>query len=142
VSLGGDALKALLSAPTVAKTAHFVLQASHGRSSVHELPTEAAPDRTASVDNSVSLATPARSRSGLALVVPKRHAKRAATRNLVKRQMREAMRQRALEWAGFQLLIRQRSPFAPQQYRSAASEALRHAVRGELDLLFAQARRP
>ena len=79
---------------------------------------------------------------GLALVVPKRHAKRAATRNLVKRQMREAMRQRAVEWMGRQLLIRQRSPFAPQQYRSAASDALREAVRGELNLLFAQASRP
>ena len=79
---------------------------------------------------------------GVALVVPKRHAKRAATRNLVKRQMREAMRQRAVEWRGRQLLIRQRSPFAPQQYRSAASDALREAVRGELNLLFAQASRP
>ena len=70
------------------------------------------------MDNSASVATPARTPLGLALVVPKRHAKRAATRNLVKRQMRETMRQRAVEWTGRQLLIRQRSPFAPQHFRS------------------------
>jgi ribonuclease P protein component len=140
ISLGGDALKALLSAPTVARTAHFVLQAHPDRPPAQELPTGAAPDRTVSVDNSSSAASSSPASLGLALVVPKRHAKRAATRNLVKRQMREVMRQRVLEWSGRQVLIRQRSAFALQQYRSASSAALRHAVRGELDLLFAQAK--
>jgi ribonuclease P protein component len=134
VALGGDALKALLSAPTIAKTAHFVLQAAIERAILQELPTGVAPDRTESVDNSIS-ATPL----GLALVVPKRHAKRAATRNLVKRQMREAMRRRLCDWAGRQVLIRQRGAFAPKQFPSAASNALRRAVRGELEMLFAQA---
>ena len=139
VALGGDALKALLSAPTVAKTAHFVLQAAHERQVLQELPTGVAPDRTESVDNSASVTSSPVASLGLALVVPKRHAKRAATRNLIKRQMREAMRRRCAEWAGRQLLIRQRSAFNPQQFRSAASDALREAVRGELDMLFAQA---
>ena len=76
---------------------------------------------------------------GLALVVPKRHARRAATRNLVKRQMRDALRRRLADWPGRQLLIRQRRPFERQQFPSAASDALRAAVRAELDLLFAQA---
>jgi ribonuclease P protein component len=136
VALGGNALKALLSAPTLAKTAHFVLQATPHRPVAQELPTEAAPDRTESVDNSVSVIT---SPLGLALVVPKRHAKRAATRNLVKRQMRDALRRRHADWSGRQLLIRQRRPFERQQFPSAASDALRAAVRAELDLLFAQA---
>jgi ribonuclease P protein component len=136
VALGGDALKALLSAPTLAKTAHFVLQAAPKRPVAQELPTEAAPDRTESVDNSVSVVTPP---LGLALVVPKRHAKRAATRNLVKRQMREALRRRLDGWTGRQILIRQRGPFDRKQFPSAASDALRAAVRAELDLLFAQA---
>jgi ribonuclease P protein component len=127
-------LKALLSAPTVAKTAHFVLQAVSERPIPQELPTGIAPDRTESVDNSISAPV-----LGLALVVPKRHAKRAATRNLVKRQIREAMRRRLADWAGRQVLIRQRGAFAPKQFPSAASDALRQAVRGELDQLFAQA---
>jgi ribonuclease P protein component len=138
VALGGDALKALLTAPTLAKTAHFALQASPRRPVAQELPTGVAPDRTQSVDNAVSVAA---NRLGLALVVPKRHAKRAATRNLVKRQMREAVRRRVDAWAGRQLLIRQRSGFSVQQYPSAASDSLRHAVRSELELLFAQAGR-
>jgi ribonuclease P protein component len=136
VALGGDAVKALLSAPTLAKTAHFVLQAAPNRPVAQELPTEAAPDRTESVDNSVSVIT---SPLGLALVVPKRHAKRAVTRNLVKRQMRDALRRRLADWSGRQLLIRQRGPFERQQFPSAASDALRAAVRAELDLLFVQA---
>lgn len=140
VSLGGDALKALLSAPTVAKTTHFVLQAASEQSVALELPTGRAPDRTESVDNSVPV-SPSSCKTGLALVVPKRHAKRAATRNLVKRQMREAMRGASADWSGRQMLIRQRRPFAPQQFRSATSDALRDAVRGELEQLFAQARR-
>ncbi len=136
MALGGDALKALLSAPTLAKTAHFVLQAAPHRPVAQELPTEAAPDRTESVDNSVSVFT---APLGLALVVPKRHAKRAATRHLIKRQMREALRRRLDGWAGRQLLIRQRGPFDRQQFPSAASDALRAVVRAELDLLFARA---
>ena len=136
VALGGDALKALLSAPTLAKTAHFVLQAAPQRPVSQELPTEAAPDRTESVDTCVYVLTPP---LGFALVVPKRHAKRAATRNLVKRQMRDALRRRLDGWAGRQMLIRQRGPFDRKLFPSAASDALRAAVRAELDLLFAQA---
>ena len=135
VSLGGDALKALLSAPTLAKTAHFALQATPDRAVLQELPTEAAPDRTESVDNSVSITASA---LRLALVVPKRHAKRAATRNLIKRQMREAVRRRVDDWTGRQMLIRQRRAFDSKQYPSAASAALRAAVRSELESLFAQ----
>jgi ribonuclease P protein component len=136
VALGGDAVKALLSAPTLSKTAHFVLQATRDRSVLQELPTGAAPDRTESVDNSVSI-TPRT--LGLALVVPKRHAKRAATRNLVKRQMREAVRQRVGDWVGRDVLIRQRGVFDPKLFRSAASDVLRAAVRRELHQLFVQA---
>lgn len=141
VALGGGALKALLSAPTLAKTAHFVLQAAREGQVLQELPTGAAPDRTESVDNSLPVTPSAVVPLGLALVVPKRHAKRAATRNLVKRQMREAMRGRCGEWVGRQVLIRQRSAFNPQQFRSAASDVLRDAVRVELDMLFDQASR-
>jgi ribonuclease P protein component len=130
--LGGDALKALLAAPVRAKTAHFVLQTPARRPVVQELPTEAAPDRTESVDNPAAM-------TGLALVVPKRHAKRAVTRNLIKRQMREALLRRAETWQGAQLMIRQRGAFDRERYPSAASPALRAAVCNELDQLFDQA---
>ena len=136
VSLGGDAVKALLGAPTLAKTPHLVLQGVCRGPVVLELPTGVAPVRTESVDNSVVEAS---RRIGLALVVPKRHAKRAPTRNLLKRQMREALRRRAADWTGCDLLIRQRRAFDPKQFPSAASDALREAVRSELEQLFEQA---
>ena len=132
VALGGDALKALLSAPSLAKTAHFVLQAALHRPVAQELPTEAAPDRTESVDNSDR-----KNPAALMVIVPKRHAKRAVTRNLIKRQMREAVRRRAVGPAASALLIRQRAAFSPRLFPSAASAALRDAVRRELDQLFA-----
>jgi ribonuclease P protein component len=133
VSLGGAALKAMLATPTVARTAHFALHAPSVEPIAPELPTEAAPGRTESVDKYGSAAAPP---LRLALVVPKRHAKRAATRNLVKRQMREAVRCRGDDWPIGPLLIRQRRAFNLQQFPSAASDALRRAVRAELDQLF------
>jgi ribonuclease P protein component len=132
VALGGDALKSLLAAPVLAKTTHFILQASATRPLAQELPTDAAPDRTESVDNQAA-------QTGLALVVPKRHAKRAVTRNLIKRQMREALLRRVERWRGVQLLIRQRGAFDATRYASAASPALRGAVCSELEQLFDQA---
>jgi ribonuclease P protein component len=146
VSLGGAAVKALLLAPTVARTAHFALQATSRLATpetvdpavAQKLPTAAAPDLTESVDNS-ALSDSRAAAPGLALVVPKRHARRAATRNLVKRQAREALRRRHAQWAGRDLLIRQRAAFASTHYRSAASDLLRAAVRSELERLFEQA---
>jgi ribonuclease P protein component len=118
----------------LAKTAHFVLQAASAKAVASELTTAVAPDRIESVDN----IRPRMEKKplGLVLVVPKRHAKRAATRNLIKRQMREAIRRRRADWPSGHLLIRQRSAFEQRRFPSAASDALRRAVRCELDRLF------
>lgn len=68
-------------------------------------------------------------------VVPKRHARRSVTRNLIRRQMRQALadQQRGPEGlpAGIWVL-RLRSGFDVAQFPSAASTPLRHAVREEL----------
>jgi ribonuclease P protein component len=133
--LGGDAVKALLAAPQLAKTAHFALHAAPSRPFAQELPTDAAPVRTESVDNLPVLSAPP---LAIAFVVPKRHARRAVTRNLVKRQMREALRRHGSNWRGG-LLIRQRGAFAALRFVSAASVALKDEVRRELDALFERA---
>ena len=133
--LAGAAVKALLDAPQLARTAHFALHAAPGGPVANELPTDAAPVTTDSVDNSVRRGTEP---LALAFVVPKRHARRAVTRNLVKRQMREAVRRHGGRWRG-SLLIRQRGAFVPQRFVSAASVALRDEVRRELDSLFERA---
>jgi ribonuclease P protein component len=134
VALGGDELKSLLGAPILARSQHFVLHARLTETCMQQLPTEIAPIRTRTVDKVPDCPLP-----GLALVVPKRHAKRAVTRNLIKRQMRAAVRQRDAEWAAMHLLIRQRGAFDVRQFPSAASPALNAAVRGELDQLFEHA---
>ena len=75
----------------------------------------------------------------LGLVVPKRHAKRAVTRTLVKRQIRNVAAACAPQLEPGLWVVRQRSPFDPKQYPSAASDALKEAARVELRALFDRA---
>ncbi len=75
----------------------------------------------------------------LGLVVPKRHARRAVTRTLVKRQIRNVAAACAPQLEPGLWVVRQRSPFDPKQYPSAASEALKEAARVELRALFERA---
>lgn len=72
----------------------------------------------------------------LGAVVPKRHARRAVTRALLKRQIYAAAeRYRARLGAGM-WVVRQRAPFDRSAFPSAASEALKRCARAELESLF------
>ena len=71
----------------------------------------------------------------LGCIVPKRHARRAVTRNLLKRQMRAAAERHADTLAPGLWLLRLRSGFVTSQFPSASSQALREAARQELDAL-------
>jgi len=75
----------------------------------------------------------------LGLVVPKRHARRAVTRTLVKRQIRNVAAECASQLEPGLWVVRQRSPFDPKQFPSAASDALKEAARTELRALFERA---
>jgi ribonuclease P protein component len=68
-------------------------------------------------------------------VVPKRHARRAVTRSLLKRQIRNAFDRHAGELAAGHWLVRLHAGFAAVPYVSAHSEALAAAARSELDSL-------
>jgi ribonuclease P protein component len=72
-------------------------------------------------------------------VVPKRHARRAVTRSLLKRQIRSVFVQHAKRLPAGQWLVRLRQPFSPVQFVSASSDALRLAARDELNGLLARA---
>jgi ribonuclease P protein component len=72
-------------------------------------------------------------------VVPKRQARRAVTRNLIKRQIRASAQHVHSQLARGMWLVRLRQPFSVTTYPSAASQALRQAVRSELDRLFQKA---
>ncbi len=95
----------------------------------------------------------------LGAVVPKRHARRAVTRSLLKRQVRAAVGRVAACAArdasamsdaatpsapagglpGGLWVVRLRAPYPRDAFPSAASDALRDAVRTELDALLAAA---
>jgi len=77
----------------------------------------------------------------LGLVVPKKHAKRAVTRTLVKRQIRNAAQACAPSLASGLWVVRQRAPFDAALFPSAASDALKQAARAELRALFERAAR-
>lgn len=73
-------------------------------------------------------------------IVPKRWARRAVTRNLIKRQIRHVVRIFAPSSSdGLALVLRLRAAFDPQQFISASSAPLRQAVRHELMQVLQQA---
>ena len=70
----------------------------------------------------------------LGAIVPKRHAKRAVTRSLLKRQIRAAFDGQPELPPGL-WVVRLRAPFDRKQFPSASSDALRAAARAELGQL-------
>lgn len=79
----------------------------------------------------------------LGAVTPKRWAKRAVTRNLIRRQIygvgEPGVQALSASAPSTAFLVRVRAAYAGAQFRSAASQALRQAVRAELEQLFARA---
>ena len=72
-------------------------------------------------------------------VVPKRHARRAVTRNLLKRQIRATFDSHAAALSGGLWLVRLRAGFPVAEFPSARSVALAQAARAELDGLLSRA---
>lgn len=75
----------------------------------------------------------------LGCMVPKRHARRAVTRNLIKRQMRAGFARHEQKLAPGLWLLRQHAGFAVSDYPSARSEALAQAARLEIERLLSGA---
>lgn len=126
----------LLASPACARSAHFAVHhvdtavlagpTAENRPQAAELSTVSPPLGAGSVDKSAV-------RHALGTVLPKRHARRAVTRNLLRRQIRQALLRHADRLPPGQWLVRLRSPFARPAFPSAASDALRRAARAELD---------
>ena len=75
-------------------------------------------------------------------MVPKRWARRAVTRNAIKRQIYNVSKHFAGSLPCAAHVVRLRSEFDRKQFISATSEALKLAVRLELEQLFERATRP
>jgi len=72
-------------------------------------------------------------------LVPKRWARRAVTRNLIKRQIYNVAALFASELPMAAHVVRLRSAFDRAHFRSASSEPLKRSVRAELEQLFSRA---
>jgi ribonuclease P protein component len=131
----------LLAVPPCLRSAHFA---------VHYLQTEPLPSRRVlrhrtprmlSTDSSTKaddVVDNSPRDSWLGQMLPKRHAARAVTRNLLRRQVRAAIARHEARLAPGLWLVRLRRPFAGADFPSAASQALRRAAARELDQLFAR----
>lgn len=149
----------VLAAPVRLRSAHFALhhvadRPLPARPARQSAPPDACPPDTASL--STELSTGLRPQGAedvddcsvasplgcwLGLVVPKRHARRAVTRTLLKRQIRQAVAAWSARLEAGVWVVRQRAPFDPARFPSAASQALKAAARDELAALLARAAR-
>jgi ribonuclease P protein component len=75
----------------------------------------------------------------LGVLLPKRWARRAVTRNALRRQIYEAARERAAVLPQAALVVRLRTAFNRQQFVSATSDVLKRAARAELNQLLDRA---
>lgn len=71
----------------------------------------------------------------LGVVVPKRLAKRAVTRNLIRRQVKEVLYSMQAQLPTALYVVRLRASFVSHGFVSAASDALKKTVRAELQRL-------
>jgi ribonuclease P protein component len=77
----------------------------------------------------------------LGVVIGKKYAPRAATRNLVRRIAREAFRLRRAEFGGWDVLLRLHTRFDKKALPSASSPPLKALCRGEIEALLDKAAR-
>ena len=134
--------QAVLAGATVARTAHFALH----RTALDVQPPAPVP-AAASGSNPLADAHPPIRATALFAVhepwvgalVPKRWAKRAVTRNAIKRQIYAVSSEVEPRLTPAAHVVRLRSAFDRAKFPSATSDALKRAVRGELEQLFARA---
>jgi len=131
-------LERVLAVPPCSRSAHFAvhyLQArpgTPGKLAGAMLCTDDSPVSDRSVDNLPD-------GHWLGSVIPKRHAARSVTRNMLRRQVRAAMERHVQGLRPGLWLVRLRQPFARKAFVSADSAALRSVASAELDRLFARA---
>lgn len=128
----------LLATPAWSRSAHFAVHhLPAAPSSPKKATSEAGQENlsTGGVNKLDELVDELSGRYWLGTVLPKRLARRAVTRNLLRRQVRAAMLRHAGHLPGGLWVVRLRSGFARTDFVSAASSALRASARSELDLV-------
>ena len=120
-----------MSASTVARTPHFVL---------HQWQPTAKASTGSGFEETPTLFDDGVLRMGA--LTPKRWAKRAVTRNLIRRQVHAVSREFERRLAPTAYVVRLRATFNTQQFVSASSQLLKQTVRDELKQLFARVSAP
>lgn len=126
-----EQFQAVMAAGTVSRTAHFAL---------HRCLSDGVPAPAAKSATALSCVALGLHRGvWVGALIPKRWAKRSVTRNAIKRQIYSVagVRESSLPQAAH--VVRLRAAFDPRHFISASSEALKAAVRLELDQLFDRA---
>ncbi len=127
---------------TIARTAHFALHrldlnaASSGSETASLTGPGASPSSEAAPQALFALPG-----AWLGAMVPKRWARRAVTRNTIKRQIYAVAAEHALQLPAHAHVVRLRSTFDRKQFISPTSDVLKKAVRAELLQLFARAQK-
>lgn len=75
----------------------------------------------------------------IGLILPKKQARRAVTRNLIRRQAKVCFAAAAAQLPPGDWVLRLRTGYERSSYPSAASQALREVVRAEIQALFGEA---
>jgi ribonuclease P protein component len=142
--------EAAMAGGTVSRTAHFVLH--RAALTAPSDPTGPASPEGTGPAGALSISATGRGSTGptalfavqdeawIGAVVPKRWAKRAVTRNGIKRQIYNVSAAFASRLPVAAHVVRLRTDFARTQFPSAWSEALKASVRDELQQLFEKAR--
>jgi ribonuclease P protein component len=125
-----EQFQAVMAGSTVSRTAHFALHRSGLLSP--------APDTTGPGSERPSVLFVLRE-PWIGALVPKRWAKRAVTRNTIKRQIYTVSQDFETQLPLAAHVVRLRAGFDRARFVSASSDALKRAVRGELQELFSRA---
>ncbi len=114
--------QAVLAGATVARTTHFAL---------HRCPIDTAAGQVASLFDTPDV--------WLGAMVPKRWARRAVTRNAIKRQIYAVTAAPETSLPAAAHVVRLRATFDRKEFVSASSDKLKAAVRAELQQLLTRA---
>jgi ribonuclease P protein component len=123
--------EAAMAGGTISRTPHFVL---------HRASLEAPSKPTGPESERHQALFVVTDEPWIGAVLPKRWAKRAVTRNGIRRQIYSVSTAFEARLPVAALVVRLRMDFARKDYPSAWSEALKLAVRGELQQLFERAK--
>ncbi|MFC6281768.1 MULTISPECIES: ribonuclease P protein component [Polaromonas] len=126
--------QAVLAGSIVAKTEHFALHRNRLNAAVSQTGPERSQEEIAGKVHPASALFPVQD-TWIGAMVPKRWAKRAVTRNAIKRQIYTVSADFLHHYPQAAFLVRLRKEFSRKEFLSATSDQLKEAVRAEVQAL-------